>query len=118
MKQEIEDDLFSRYPALFANKDSRGSPMIFGCEHGDGWESIVRRMCDILSQDASVRLTQVKEKYGTLRVYHSGGNDFHLGVIAMAEAMSGYTCERCGQPGHTRGTGWLYTLCDGCEEKR
>jgi hypothetical protein len=27
-------------------------------------------------------------------------------------------CERCGQPGRRRGTGWLYTVCDACEEFR
>jgi hypothetical protein len=55
--------------------------------------------------------TQVKEKFGTLRFYVSGGDDFTNGVIRMAEAMSSVTCEECGKPGTTSGPGWVRTLC-------
>lgn len=62
--------------------------------------------------------TQIKEKFGTLRVYSSGGDEFCSGVIAMAEVMSSLTCEECGMPGKTRGEGWIVTLCDDCEQLR
>jgi hypothetical protein len=55
---------------------------------------------------------QVKEKFGTLRFYYEGGNDYIDGMIAMAEAMSAHICETCGKPGTLRGRGWLYTACD------
>jgi hypothetical protein len=61
--------------------------------------------------------TQIKEKYGTLRVYYNGGDEYCGGIIAMAESMSAVTCEDCGVPGKIRGGGWIRTLCDGCEEK-
>jgi len=52
----------------------RESLMAFGFEVGNGWEPIVRRMCSRLSALAPVPvLDQVKEKFGTLRVYHHGG---------------------------------------------
>lgn len=54
---------------------------------------------------------QVKEKFGTLRFYVDGGDDYTDGVIAMAEALSGRTCEECGAPGTTNSGGWLSTRC-------
>lgn len=55
--------------------------------------------------------SQIKEKYGTLRFYYYGGDDYVDGVVAMAEYMSGVTCEVCGAPGKTLSEGWVRTLC-------
>jgi hypothetical protein len=65
-----------------------------------------------------VTLDQVKEKFGTLRFYYTGGDDYIRGMVTMAEAMSGTTCEECGNPGERRGGGWVHTFCEPCETKR
>jgi hypothetical protein len=39
---------------------------------------------------------QVKEKFGTLHVYTSGGTEEHQAQISLAEILSGHTCEDCG----------------------
>ena len=65
-----------------------------------------------------VTLDQVKEKFGTLRFYYSGGDDEISGMVRMAESMSGVTCEECGNPGERRGGGWVHTYCEPCEEAR
>jgi hypothetical protein len=54
---------------------------------------------------------QVKEKYGTLRFYYHGGDEYIRGLVSMAESMSGVVCEQCGSPGKTLGPGWIMTLC-------
>jgi hypothetical protein len=43
--------------------------------------------------------TQIKEKFGGLRIYVSYHDDFIIGVIAMAENMSKVTCEITGNSG-------------------
>jgi hypothetical protein len=58
-----------------------------------------------------VTLDQVKEKFGTLRFYYSGGDDYISGLVSMAESMSGITCETCGKPGTSTGGGWIKTAC-------
>ena len=65
-----------------------------------------------------VTLDQVKEKFGTLRFYYSGGDDYISGLVSMAESMTGVTCEECGNPGKSRGGGWIHTYCEPCEELR
>lgn len=58
-----------------------------------------------------VTLDQVKEKFGTLSFYYTGGDEVIDGMVRMAEGMSGVICEDCGNPGKRRGGGWIRTLC-------
>lgn len=56
---------------------------------------------------------QVKEKFGTLRFYYSGGDDFVRGVVRMAESMSARMCEVCGVPATSDpNNGWAHTVCE------
>lgn len=88
MKEHLESALVRDFPAVFAGRDReraaarRGAcfgPMAFGCDVGDGWEPVIRRMCARLSALAVVpRLSQVKEKWGLLRVYFDCGRVGHV----------------------------------------
>jgi len=59
-----------------------------------------------------VVIEQVKEKFGELRFYYTGGDEVINGMVRMAESMSSVTCEECGVPGKLRGSGWVKTVCD------
>jgi hypothetical protein len=54
---------------------------------------------------------QVKEKFGTLRFYYRGGDDYVGGAVSLAESLTEVTCEACGAPGERGGKGWITTLC-------
>lgn len=56
--------------------------------------------------------SQVKEKFGGLRFYYDGGDDYISALSAMAESMSYVTCEECGNPGKPTRGGWVRTLCE------
>ena len=73
---------------------------------------------DVTPEVEQVVVEQVKEKFGTLRFYYRGGDDYVRGLVSMAEAMSGRTCESCGNPAKTGGEGWIRTICPTCEEAR
>ena len=85
-----------------------------------------KRLAEIVAGDfrqlpesiPQVTLDQVKEKFGTLRFYYSGGDDIIDGMVRMAESMTGVTCEECGNVGERRGGGWVHTYCTPCEEAR
>lgn len=57
-------------------------------------------------------IRQVKEKFGSLRFYADGLSDEHENYVRFAEAMSGRTCEECGDRGKSRNDGWIAVLCD------
>lgn len=56
-------------------------------------------------------VVQVKEKYGTLRFYVRSADDRVSALIDFAEAMSGCTCEVCGDVGKSDNAGWIKTHC-------
>jgi hypothetical protein len=66
-----------------------------------------------------VTLDQVKEKFGTLRFYYTGGDEHISGMVRMAESMSSVICEECSNPAKTgNDQGWVRTLCGPCVTKR
>ena len=144
MTEKSWDTLYEKYPNLFANKykTPMESCMSFGIECGLGWYELLSSLCyritnheeNIASRlkyhkknntnpSASdscyipVTFDQVKEKYGGLRVYFSGGDDYVLGAVGMAEEYSYKVCEVCGNAGKPNKGGWISTLCDNCRNK-
>jgi hypothetical protein len=95
-------------------------------EYYSGWLDAETRMKETLEKGfrdvtpivPQVVVEQVKEKFGTLRFYYRGGDDYVRGLVRMAEAMTSYTCEDCGSPAKTGGQGWLRTICTTCEDAR
>jgi hypothetical protein len=122
MNVELETRLSELYPRLFRGQDMQVTEnlMSFGCECGDGWFNIINAACSAIATHeehagrTEFLFTQIKEKYGTLRMYYNGGDAYIEGVVDMAEALSKDTCELCGAPGKLGGVGWLTTRCDKC----
>ncbi len=125
MRKELDEALCKKYPEIFRDRhgDMRTTAMCWGFECGDGWYHIIDAACAQIENRAynnrlngvkfaPVIATQVKEKYGTLRFYYTGGDEYLDGVVSMAETISAKTCETCGAPGELREGGWLKTLCD------
>ena len=63
------------------------------------------------AEDSLPRFTQIKEKFGTLRMYYEGGDETTSAIVSFAENMSETTCEVCGDVGQVYGGGWISTLC-------
>lgn len=129
MRQELEKQLIKDFPNLFSDydKDMKQTAMCWGCEHNDGWEGILREACEKLEPliikwirdnpnnlDWKPRFSQVKEKFGTLRIYWTSATDEMYAITDEAEEKSETTCEICGAIGKLRGQGWLYTNCYKC----
>ena len=139
MREELDKQLCEKYPKIFANRHSPMTEtcMCWGFECGEGWYNIIDKLCGNIqshidwrnsqrerlleSNPYNVKIpdyvpqvvaSQVKEKFGTLRFYYEGGDDYVFGVVSMAESMSGVTCETCGKPGTTGGKGWIHTACE------
>jgi len=65
-----------------------------------------------------VEVNQIKEKFGGLRFYYSGGDEQISGMVRMAESWADTACEECGAIGKRRSGGWIRTLCDVHEAER
>jgi len=138
MKQELDKLLCERYPKMMVNRNKpmMETCMCWGFDCGDGWFNILDQLMGNIQhhidwnnrnfekgyaqykQVPQVTLDQVKEKFGTLRFYYTGGDDIIDGMVRMAESMSGVTCEECSAPAKTHGPGWIRTICEPCEEAR
>jgi len=64
-----------------------------------------------------VVVSQVKEKFGTLRFYVGGGDEITDAYITLAETISAFTSEDCGAPAESQcGMGWIRVLCPQCHD--
>lgn len=123
-EQAWQDALVARYPKIFVLTENGRTCTPGWPVTGDGWRELIetaaRRISEAVAAapPATVTVVQVKQKYGTLRVYWHG-NDLSASAeqnvqnaVALAEARSACSCEICGAPGvlHSRGD-WLSTAC-------
>lgn len=143
MREDLKKELYEKYPSIFSNKDKSKteSCMYWGIETGDGWYPIISNLCWMIAQHERnkegtkkylsktnpqklaelpeyhpVKFDQVKEKFGGLRIYFSGGDEYIRGLVGMAEATSYNICEICGNKGKPNKVGWISTLCENCKK--
>lgn len=119
-------DLVARYPDLFVQEihgraSTPGYPAV-----GDGWrdlvETAVARIADVAEslENGSLKIGQIKEKFGTLRLYLDRSDGLSEAstsaadeAISLGEARSACTCETCGAEGRLYdASGWFSTACD------
>lgn len=141
MNAELQKQLYDKYPELFSNKDQsiKESCMAWGIECNDGWYDILSSLCWMIKQHEEnidmqttfkqkenrnyvsnyhhVSFDQIKEKFGGLRIYFSGGDEYVEGLVSMAESFSYQICEVCSQRGEPNKGGWISTLCENCKNK-
>ena len=92
-----------------------------------GWDRILREMFqELFTAGWDGRISQIKEKYGTLRVYlgfdeqYNGYDDLYA-IIFKYEKLSETVCEVCGADGAKLrtmkdGRSWIKTNCDICHD--
>ena len=125
MDADLQKQLYDRYPLIFQERvlPMAETAMCWGIATGNGWYHLIDGLCAQLQretdQDGAPQIiaTQVKEKFGGLRVYvgtSEGKYEAVENAISLAEGLSFRTCEKCGEPGSPGGKGWVKTLCDEC----
>jgi hypothetical protein len=125
MKRELEEKLIKEFPKLF--KGSSMNPqqclMVFGCECDDGWFDLIWDTCKKIRDEAikaniedHVWFSQIKEKYGALRMSVFSGSEEIWDILFEAENESMKICEVCGdtKESHCVDYGWMKTLCHSC----
>lgn len=82
---------------------------------GLGWQPLVKPLEELCIANG-VKVRQVKEKFGTLRIHVDHIDDEELSdkvyrMIKSAEHLANITCEMCGEYGEHGGKYWLKTYC-------
>jgi hypothetical protein len=108
VRPELEIRLYRTWVEIFRGVvgPTSGSLRAFGCEHRDGWFTLVDVLCEVLTKRAESlgrnppEAVQIKEKFGGLRFYVRGtGEPYSDGAIQCAGRLSFRICEISGGPG-------------------
>lgn len=112
MVENLLPILRDRYPEFFSSAPLREIACL------PGWLDLIEELCRTLKthMDAHpelppIQVRQVKEKFGGLRFYYSGGDAACREMVASTEELSMSTCEVCGQAGTLGGERWLSVRC-------
>jgi hypothetical protein len=123
MSPHLDESVRAAFPHLCADYGNRETSMNLGFAIRDGWAQLFcQLMCELEAlrrrlppeQAARVKLAQVKEKFGGLRVYLEHRTPELYAACERAEEESFRVCERCGAPGDPVYGGWIRTLCPAC----
>ena len=87
---------------------------------GNGWHGLIDEAYDLL-EPHEIQVTQVKEKFGQLRIYTgimtAEVADVLDEKIWAIEERSMSVCESCGQPSTLQSrVGWLKSICNTCKD--
>lgn len=132
MNENLIKDLKSKYATMIPDFNYQKNE---GILVNDGWLALIEEMCGCIAHHENnlktqdeyrkkvgleptntdydpVEILQIKEKFGGMRCFFRGGDQYTAGVIQMAEVMSFRICEKCGDAGESRNLPWIRTLCD------
>lgn len=92
---------------------------LFGAEIGKGWlpliEPIIERVHELNKAGADVRISQIKEKWGSLTIYFDSAPEELWKMAQEAAEKSMMICEQCGALAtQTEINGWVHSLCANC----
>jgi hypothetical protein len=105
MKPDLEDKILKDFPTLFDTNEFSYIECL------DGWYQLIYDLCGELAKDDAVKVYQIKEKFGGLRVYINSLGKFE--IIKEAEEDSLKICEMCGTKEDVKlyNKSWKKTLC-------
>lgn len=121
MNLMYEERIIGDHPVIYRKLKSRvPSGERFEC--GDGWRTLLEELSNALETvarqhpDEPFAVTQLKEKFASLRVHISGLTPPPVAALVdAAYERSLITCEFCGNPGFLRTDRvHMRTLCDQC----
>jgi hypothetical protein len=96
----------------------------FHLQCGAGWFSLIDELFTKIKEiDDSVKIVQLKEKFGGLRCYTGSVNSLTAEkvwkLISEYENKSYTVCEACGKEGTLEKVkGWCTTLCNKCKQEK
>lgn len=118
-------ELIDKYPKIFP-KDEYGKIKNFSVSVPVGWISVLDKMCGAIQKHIDtyrhitdktdkpceqVVCTVLKEKFGELRFYYTGGNSFVSGMVQLTSHICDNICCVCGSEEDLGMTMSYITVC-------
>lgn len=99
---------------LFGENARFVSKKNIGVSAPPGWLELMQQLFAAFAESGcdDIRLQQLKEKFGGLRVYYEGGNDELWEKVQKIEEQSYKVCVWCGEPSTGSRGGWIRYTCD------
>jgi len=130
MTIEENKKLIERYPFLLprnvwndeVDKDYDYSWILGIDELPKGWIKLFLQMCEDIRKPLiennyldKFRFSEIKEKYGSMRLYNFGATQEINEIIEKYEYISQFVCEECGKPAEKESiNGWVGYYCSDC----
>ena len=94
-------------------------------ECGKGWWPLIEKVAAAIDSfnaahpNSPVEVTQIKQKFGGLRIYYYNAPEDIRQLIDEVIETSWHTCEKCGctEGVTTNKDGYILTLCPSCREQ-
>jgi hypothetical protein len=90
----------------------------------EGWFELFLQMCEDIREPLEkagcldrFRFLDVKEKYGSMRLYSSGATEEVQDILFKYEFLSQQVCCLCGKPATLETDGYICPYCDECVAK-
>ena len=133
MTEKLEDKLFERFYFYRPDLPETESLMCYGFECGDGWFQLLWKMSEeiekaltpdeidkhakeLLLANNNFNISQVKCKFGELRVYSDYSFTEVDRIIDKYTDLALFSCEKCGEEGEYR-QDKRTVLCEKCYSK-
>lgn len=107
----VLDQLKLKYPRILGATRS--------LECGPGWVPLIERLFQQIQahmnahpEAEALQVSQIKQKFGELRVYYRGGDHACAALVEQAAIQAQSTCEICGSHGSAREAGGMVVRCD------
>jgi len=121
--KEKENDLIETITKAIKKIEESDEPKhpfeLCGIDHYHGWYGLTLpiieeiRLYNNINPFNKIKITQIKEKFGTLNIYVSKAPEYIHKMILKAGQESRYICEKCGARGKTvKIKDWYWTLCE------
>lgn len=123
-----DKELLERYPFLavdpeynYIDADQTGLYTERGMFIPEGWNELFLKCCEELREALlklgkldEFRINQLKEKYGSMRIYTNVSYPEIYEIINRYEIISQFTCCKCGKTATVETTGWVCPYCNYC----
>lgn len=118
---EKYDEMLKQFRTEFADIIADNNRFV-SIDIPQGWQTLIWTLARFIknrakSKNLDTKIVQIKEKFGELRIYVDGSDEYIDGLVDMACSVSQSLCIECGKVSEIRSDkGWMTNICNDCRK--